>query len=374
MNLVKIFQAIEEVGFLNKLSCLDSLFFVGKADVLNHLQNFFEHHKKSDNNFYYDLSSQSLADLPIFFASNKEYRAIIIVSMQQEQSLFLQVKQTFGDRETKVPILRLFADLFINLMCQINFLQSTSNEFVKPKTSYAILATPRSGSTYLCDLLSSTQIAGYPIEHLRLANQELALNCNFDYLHLLYNLMQHRVTKNEVFGTKLISHFLFQLRQAKPRFKNIFKAIDKYILLIRKDKVAQAVSLVLAQQTNVWHIQKNISQDNPNYLKYQTALEEIEVDDRLLLEVRQKHKFVRQQENRLRNILKVNQIEPLEIIYEDIVENPTAQIIKVLDFLGVSQPSTGIVQIDSNVKKMPSELSQIIIRRYKQENRKGTVC
>ena len=370
MNLVETFQAVEEVRFLRKLSGLDNLLFVGEANVLNYLQNFFGHHKKSDNNFYYDLS-QSLDRLPIFFASNKNYRTIIVASMQQEASLFLQVKQIFSDLEIEVSILRLFADLFINLMCKTNLLQSTSDEFIKPKTSYAILATPRSGSTYLCDLLSTTQIAGYPIEHLRLANQELALNCNFDYLRLLYNLMQHRVTKNDVFGTKLISHFLFQLRQAKPKFKNIFKAIDKYILLIRKDKVAQAVSLVLAQKTNVWHIHKNISQDNPNYLKYQTALEGIKLDERLFLEVKQKHQFIRQQENRLRNILKVNQIEPLKIIYEEIVENPTAEITKALNWLEVSLPSNLTIETDSNIKRMPSELSQTIVRRYRQESKKG---
>ena len=372
MNLVKTFQAIEETRFLKKLSLLDNLFFVGEAEALNYIQNFFAHHKQCDRNFYYDLPNHSLNNLPIFFQNCNSDRSIIVVSMEQEASLFLQVKQIFADIE-EVTIVRLFADVFINLVCHTNPLQLTSDEFIEPKTSYAVLTTPRSGSTYFCELLGSTGIAGYPIEHLRAANQELALNCNFDYFRLLYNLMQHRVTENGVFGTKLISHFLFELRQAKPRFKNIFKTIDNYILLVRKDKVAQAVSLVLAQKTNVWHIQKHVSQHNPDYLGYQAALENIEIDDKLLAEVKQKHQFVKNQENRLRNMLRVNQIEPLEIVYEDIMENAAAQIIKVLNFLEISLPSHQAIRLDSEKKKMPSELSQAIIRQYRQQNKKSTV-
>ena len=372
MNLVKTFQAIEETRFLKKLSLIDNLFFVGEAEALNYIQNFFAHHKQSDLNFYYDLPNRSLDDLPAFF-SNSNNRPVIVVSMEQEASLFWQVKQIFADFKAEVTVVRLFADVFINLMCQINPLQPASDEFIAPKTSYAVLTTPRSGSTYFCELLGSTEIAGYPIEHLRAANQELTLNCNFNYFRLLYNLMQHRVTENGVFGTKLISHFLFELKQAQPRFKDIFKSIDKYILLTRKDKVAQAVSLVLAQKTNVWHIQKHVSQNNPNYLGYQAALEDIQIDDKLLAEVRQKHQFIQNQENRLRNMLRVNQIEPLEIVYEDMMENAAAQITKVLSFLEISQPSHQTIKLDSEKKKMPSDFSQAIIRQYRQENKKSTV-
>ena len=372
MNAVKTFQAIEETRFLKKLSLLDNLLFVGEAEALNYIQNFLVHHKQSDRNFYYDLPNRSLEDLPTFFLNSNNH-TIIVVSMEQEASLFWQVKQIFAELKVEVTVLRLFADVFINLMCQINPLQPAADEFVAPKTSYAVLTTPRSGSTYFCELLSSTKIAGYPIEHLRAANQELTLNCNFNYFRLLYNLMQHRVTENGVFGTKLISHFLFELKQAKPKFRDIFKSIDKYVLLVRKDKVAQAVSLVLAQKTNVWHIQKHVGQNNPNYLGYQAALEDIQIDDKLLAEVKQKHKFVQNQENRLRNMLKINQIEPLEIIYEDIMENAAAQIIKVLDFLEISQPSLQTIQLDSEKKKMPSDFSQAIIHQYKQKNQKSTV-
>jgi trehalose 2-sulfotransferase len=363
MNLAKTFQAIEETRFLKKLSFQEQLFFVGEVEPLKYIQEFFANLKQANRNFYYDLPTNSLDDLDKLIHHNN-YQAIIVVSMENEISLFSQVKQKISDSNINITIIRLFADIFINLLCQRDLLQSTSDDLVKPKTSYAILTTPRSGSTYFCDLLSSTGIAGYPTEHLRLANQELALNCNFDYLRLLNNLMQYRTTNNGVFGTKLISHFLFELKRAKPNFRDIFQSIDKYIILVRQDKVAQAVSLVLAQKTEVWHIQKSVSKDNLDYKTYQSALENIEIEEDLLLEVKQKHQFIINQENRLRRILDVNQIEPLEIIYEEIVKNTESQIEKVCNFLEISHPLHQKVTINSEIQKMPSDMSQKIIRQF----------
>ncbi len=234
------------------------------------------------------------------------------------------------------------------------------------------MTTPRSGSTYLCDLLESTKIAGHPTEHLRLATQELARYCNFDYIRLLHNLMQYRTTDNQVFGTKIISHFLFELRQTQPDFQQIFNSIDKYIFLVRKDRVAQAVSLVLAQKTEIWHIHSNRSQNSTSYQSYQSRLNNIVINDALLSEVQQKFQFIQNQEARLKKILAANQIEPLILVYEDIVEDPESQINRILDFLAIVKPEQYTMNIRSGIKKMPSNLSQEIIRQFKQI--KSTAC
>lgn len=372
MELAQVFQAIEETQFFKTLSFQDRLFFVGEAEALECIKTFFARYKQGDRNYYYDLSANLLDDLSANFWEQNNYQAIVVVSVKNETSLLRKVKSKISQLNLDLTIVRLFADIFINHLCRRQLLQSTGDRLEKPPISYAILTTPRSGSTYFCELLSSTEIVGYPTEHLRLAAQELARYCNFDYLRLLYNLMQHRTTSNGVFGTKFISHFLFELRQTKPNFREIFKSIDKFILLVRKDKVAQAVSLVLAQKTEVWHLQNNLTSKNNDYLSYKSKLENIEIDDTLLLEVEQKHQFIQNQENRLRKVLDANQKEPLEIVYEDIVDNAESQIDLVLDFLKITKPRSGMIEINSATKKMPSNISQEIIRRYKQ--RKSTVC
>jgi LPS sulfotransferase NodH len=363
MTLAKTFQAVEETQFLKKLSSQDRLFFIGESEILAYIQNFFNNEQQLTNNHYCDLTKCNLDDISALLPNIEQCQAIIIVSFKNEASLFEQVKQKIIELELNIPVLRLFADIFINLLCRKQLLQPTLEQLQKPEISYAILTTPRSGSTYLCDLLDSTKIAGYPSEHLRLATQELARHCNFDYLRLLHNLMQYRVTANGVFGTKFISHFLFELQHNKLNFKQIFKSLDKFILLIRKDKVAQAVSLVLAQQTEIWHIYIN---NNSNNLNYQSKLKNIVINDALFEDIDHKYVFINQQEEHLKRILTTYQIEPLEIFYEDIVENPELQIHQILDYLKITKPQHYLMKVNTEVKKMPSNISQEIIRQFKQ--------
>ena len=366
MKLARIFQDLEETRFLKKLSSQDRLFFVGKAAPLEYIKNFFSEHKEIDRNYYCVLSSVS-DSLERAGQDLKSYRAIVVVSIKDEAALLSKVKQQVGENASKLTVLRLFGDIFINVSCQRPLLQPTVDRTLKPDLSYAILTTPRSGSTYLCDLLDSTNIAGRPREHLRQAAQDLSLHCNFDYLKLLNNVMQYCTTDNGVFGTKIISHFLFEFKQAKPDFQQIFCSIDKFILLIRRDKLAQAVSLVLAQRTEIWHLHTNKKDTS-----YESKLANIEIDRALLDDVEQKYNFIYQQEARLKKILTNNQVEPLEILYEDLQENAQLQIDRILDFLAIAKPESYANQIRSGVKKMPSNISQEIIRQYRQ--RKSTVA
>lgn len=359
MELTQIFQAIEETRFLKQLSTHTRLFFVGDAAPLTYIKNFFSSHENIDQNYYYDLSTKTIVELNNVPDLNL-YQAIVVVSLENEASLVLTLDQQLSTVVHPV-ILQLFADIFINLLCDRYLLQTAPQDNQKPKISYAILTTPRSGSTYLCDLLDSTAIAGHPSEHLRLATQELTRHCSFNCLKLLHNLMEYRTTSNSVFGTKLISHFLFELQRAKPDFEQIFQSIDQFILLIRKDKLAQAISLVLAQKTEVWHLHSDAKKTS-----YQSQLESIKIDDNLLNDVEQKVIFIEQQEERLKKILANYQIEPLIVIYEDLLDNAPAQINRILDFLAIPQPEQYLMQVTSGIKRMPSTISQKIIRQYQE--------
>lgn len=371
MKIAQIFQDIEETQFLNKLSSQEKLFFIGEAEPLKYIENFFKNLKQLDNNHYCHLSACNLDNILTNTPSFQQYWAIVIVSFKNEAALFKKVRQKADELQINIPILRLFADVFINHASRRKLLRSTSDQLQKPQISYAILTTPRSGSTYFCELLDSTGIAGHPYEHLRLAAQELTRHCNFDYLRLLYNLMQYRTTSNGVFGTKLISHFLFEFLRATPDCQQIFDSIDKYILLVRRDKVAQAVSLVLAQKTEIWHIRHHNNTNNNN-ISYQSKLDHIDINDALLKNVEQKYNFINNQEARLKKILAKHEIEALELAYEDIVEDAKLQTNRILNFLGIVKPDNYVENVNSEIKKMSSHISQKIIHQFKQ--RKSTVC
>lgn len=363
MTLVQTLQAVEETKLLTKLSSQGKLIFVGEPEILIYIQEFITTNQLNNYHYYCDININEL-----FFSSINlsKYQAVIVVAFENENDLFEQVKCQLENSPLKIPVLRLFADIFINIICQRELLHPTVDKLQEAKLSYAIFTTPRSGSTYLCELLNSTNIAGYPSEHFRLATQELSRNCNFDYFRLLNNLIKYRSTKNSVFGTKFISHFLFELQQTKSEFRKLFQYIDKFILLVRQDKIAQAVSIVVAHQTNIWHLY-----DQSKKLDYQVKLEEIIINDALLADVEQKYIAIINQEARLKKILENNKIKPLKVVYEDVVIDPKLQVNKILDYLKIDTPQAENIQIKSNLQKMPSEISQEIIRQFKQ--RKSTI-
>ena len=366
MKLEQLFAVIEETQILKKLSFQRQLFFIGNPDALNYLKVFFDA-KTLAKNYYFQLENNQLKDLSNELEALRNCNAIIVVSLDDEAQLFKNVSEQIINLKVNLPVLKLFDDLFVNNLCNKNLLQRADDQFKKPKTSYAILTPPRSGSTFLCDLLLSTEIAGYPSEHLRDAALTLSRNCNFDYIRLLHNLMQCQTTDNGVFGTKFISHFLLDFKQTKFDFDQIFNSIDKYIFLVRRDKIAQAVSIVLAQRTEVWHIRDNLKD-----LTYQSKLKTVDIDEALLEDVEQKYEFIKRQEARMHQLLENYQIKSLQVEYEDIVENAELQVERILKYLDITKPEQYSMNIHSQIKKMPSNISEEIISQFKQKKLKQT--
>jgi trehalose 2-sulfotransferase len=370
MKLEQLFAVIEETQILKKISFQRQLFFIGDSDALNYLKVFFDANTPTKN-YYFPLENNQLEDLSDELEVLSDCRAIIVVSLNDEAQLFKRVQQQVVNLKINLPILKLFDDLFVNNLCQRSLLDQADDQFEKPKTSYAILTPPRSGSTFLCDLLLSTEIAGYPSEHLRDAALTLSRNCNFDYIRLLHNLMQYQITDNGVFGTKFISHFLLDFKQTKFDFAQIFNSIDKYIFLVRRDKIAQAVSIVLAQRTEVWHIRDN-EKDLTKNITYQSKLKTVDIDEALLEDVEQKYEFIKRQEARMHQLLEGYQIKPLQVEYEEIVENAELQVERILKYLDITKPEKYSMNIHSQIKKMPSNISEEIISQFKQKKLKQT--
>jgi trehalose 2-sulfotransferase len=168
---------------------------------------------------------------------------------------------------------------------------------VEPTLSYLVCATPRSGSTLLCDLLDATGVAGRPEEYFealrhsglprrpheyfdpdrhaniveRLAFREMPdrpaspndLWTPETYDRYLAWALGQGTTPNGVFGAKLMWGYLGD-------FATLLRGIDGmaslpvpellgrvfpnlfYIRITRRDKLRQAVSLWRAVQTQAW--------------------------------------------------------------------------------------------------------------------------
>jgi LPS sulfotransferase NodH len=362
MEANQIFQNLQETQFLQKLSYHHKIIFIGEANTISYLQDFFNSKNGQQTNYYCNWDNTSQSELLIDPQQLIDCQAVVIASINNEHTIFETLKNQFINLNPKIPVLKLFTDLFVNLMAGQKLLQSSDYQIQLPQNSYAIITTPRSGSNFLCSILNSTNIAGYPKEHLRQPSVVIAKNCHFDYIRLLKILMTYQVTPNSVFGTKFISHFLKDFQQTQFDFDQIFQLIPKYIYLVRRDKIAQAVSVVVAQITNVWHI------DNSNrHLDYQTKLQTIDIDEHLLQKVHRNYRSLEQGEVYLNQLFKRYQISPLRIEYEQLLENKTEQVQKIFDYLNIEYSQQHLADLQSTFKKTSSSLSEQIISKYQEK-------
>lgn len=117
-----------------------------------------------------------------------------------------------------------------------------------PAIRYAILCPPRSGSTHLCDLLFAAGL-GNPREHLRPAFLQL-YRAGYPFRDLMARMVE-RGARNGIFGTKVISTFLWAV--GFSTVENYLKAHNFNIILLTRDPIEQAISGYFAHHTGIWH-------------------------------------------------------------------------------------------------------------------------
>jgi LPS sulfotransferase NodH len=133
-----------------------------------------------------------------------------------------------------------------------------------------IACTPRSGSQYLARTLEENGV-GAPREHVRPGVIELLQPVGagrvgaFRFLPWLASL-SHHASRNGVFATKLISHFLndleSSLQPAEWRLLQEFIAGSRLIYLLRSDKLMQALSRDRAKSTQHYHLFDAVKRDD----------------------------------------------------------------------------------------------------------------
>jgi len=143
-------------------------------------------------------------------------------------------------------------DFLFNLFKRLDQVQSSNR---KPSRKIAIFSTPRSGSSYFCDLLTQTKIFGEPLDwfHNRFY---LAYGKKFGQKKINLNeYTNYIITKTSsesgIFSTKIqIPDYFFLLNEKK--FDLLSLDFDDIILINRRDKIAQAYSLTKALITDQW--------------------------------------------------------------------------------------------------------------------------
>ncbi|MEM6700848.1 MAG: Stf0 family sulfotransferase [Bacteroidota bacterium] len=212
----------------------------------------------------------------------------------------------------------------------------------RPLQSYRIWHSPRVGSSLLCQLLIDTQIAGNPGEHFTLHGESsFAEKYQVESYDAFREAFWNLSTKGQgIAGVKSGAHhehdqvFYQELFAWKGLPTNSDPALlfndllpnCKHILLVRNNKIRQAVSWWKAIQDQTWHLshEQTYTQSADFYKdKYDfNAL---------------KHLY---QEATLRDIaaqayLEQHGLSRLTIAYEDLIAHPKKVLQRVLDYLEI---------------------------------------
>ncbi|MBT4718138.1 MAG: hypothetical protein HOO19_17055 [Rhodospirillaceae bacterium] len=189
---------------------------------------------------------------------------------------------------------------------------------------YLICSAPRTGSSYLCELLIASGVMGVPAEYFNNRSGIRRMTKNFGigrnghvpmerYIELL---KKHRTTANGLFGAKIQHWQIGNLTKAKLISKHFPGA--KFIHLTRADILAQIVSHNIAVRTGNWNSMQ--------------GHEALELDRQSL---RKSAQFICEERAAWDYFFAANQIDPLHIRYEDLETDRDSVIAKLFDFVGV---------------------------------------
>jgi LPS sulfotransferase NodH len=237
--------------------------------------------------------------------------------------------------------------------------------------SLLICATPRSGSTLLCELLKDTRVAGKPEEFFE-ARSDTGLPPHpgdyldtlprtgagirddaappsapaysslagiLDYRHHLQRTFRLGTTANGVFSAKLMWRHLAELEQlagALPEYAGLERTEllerlfdrPRYVWVTRRDKVRQAVSLWRALQTRTWRLEHSSSRPRERaQLHYR-----YEGIDHLV-------SSLQAEDEEWQRLFSAYAIPVVRMSYEDDLERDRDRSVQaVLDHIGVARP------------------------------------
>jgi trehalose 2-sulfotransferase len=214
--------------------------------------------------------------------------------------------------------------------------------------SYLICGTPRTGSTLLCGLLESTGVAGRPESYFRQPDERSwaskwgivsSPGGDFSYADYVQAALAEGRTANGVFAARImwgtLEELIGRLATIYPDCADtdlglLDRAFGRasLVYLLRGDVVAQAVSWLRAEQTNVWFRADRQAEAPPE--------QEPRFDRGRISELVQ---LVDAHNAAWRAWFASAGIRPHQVRYEDLDDDPVGVTRGILDFLGLELPA-----------------------------------
>jgi LPS sulfotransferase NodH len=225
------------------------------------------------------------------------------------------------DREINSIYRRIASPDETDIDCEAISLEKMHDRGV-PGTCYFICYVNRTGTTFLSECLSRTDLLGFPQEYLNteegaaveIFSKRFGANSFNDYLSQLTRKMQ---SGTGVFGTK-IGYLQLAYLTKHYDINSIFPNA-KFIFVTRQNVALQAISWYVAVKTASW-------------ASFDKARNHVDYDrDEIIRFVN----LIINQNARFENYFALNGINPLRIYYEEINSDVRAVVHRVKDYLGV---------------------------------------
>jgi LPS sulfotransferase NodH len=230
------------------------------------------------------------------------------------------------------------------------------NHFGPLRKSYIVASSHRSGSVYLCSQLWETGVLGAPTAYLGRGRALRGLMKRFNvfsYSDYIASLIAHRTSRNGVFGMKEhFTHFEACIKEF-PAFLEVLSPMT-YIYLSREDKVAQAVSMAKALQTDEWTSRRE-SGRSPS-LRY----------DRELIENCMKE--IALQDASWMRWFETHGVTPFEMTYEGLTADTAGTVRSIVELLGVQNDEPDKVDLPP-ARKQSDDTNHEWIERFERETR-----
>ena len=232
---------------------------------------------------------------------------------------------------------------------QFDNLKSHDNHFShKLPDTYYICFTNRSGSNYLANLIASDERMACAGENINFDTViDWSKSKNFKNFREYYYWLSdsHKGSLNK-FGCKVDAGQLIYL--INEGLLNQLEVKPKFIHIVRNDIIAQAVSLFIARKTQRW----TSSQEAINA--------QIEFD---FLEIANIAYSICNQNSIFNLIFNLLEVEPMVIVYEDLVNNPQSSLELISDFLAV--PTLRYDENKIKIQKQANDLNQAFIKEFR---------
>ncbi|TPK70418.1 hypothetical protein FJ930_19060 [Mesorhizobium sp. B2-4-15] len=215
---------------------------------------------------------------------------------------------------------------------------------------YAICTSPRSGSNFFCQHLSSTGALGHPLEYFNWRARRFFDHPNFPerVSGQIEKILTMGATSNRIYGLKIFAH-QHDWISGEIDWTDALPNLH-FVYLSRRDLLQQAVSWAKAIQTGQYR-----STQPPN----QTAVFDPELIQRQL------DALVRERA-RWEMFYARTGIQPLRIEYEPLVADPLDAVSEVANMMGVKlQPTQDFSRVV--IQKQRDLISQEWADRFKME-------